>query len=165
MPITVESQARVLRWAHVLDWQVDRLAAARTRAYSSQQRRLSRPDRHHEAHDNHPFHELDAEMHFTMTAARQLLRALGAFDGDPRLEGSLDRTRIRTVRDALEHWDTAETSGAWADARKMGSQNPESHQWSTDGTGLLGGLVASEELQAWARGVYFAVEAVDPFHP
>lgn len=161
MPVTVETQARVLRWAHVVDWQVNRLVAARTRALESSRRTMTA--RRHGPADNHPFHELDAEKHFTMTAARQLLRALKAFDGDDRIEGNLDRKRIRTLRDALEHWDTADTSRAWADARQIGVDDPESHQWSTDGTSLLGGLVADDELQAWARAVYQTVLEVDPF--
>jgi len=161
MPITVESQARVLRWAHVLDWQVDRLIAARHEAYASTERK--RTSGRHTAADNHPFHELDAEKYFTMTAARQLLRALKVFDDDDRLEGNLDRKRIRTLRDALEHWDTADTSRAWADARQMGVDDPESHAWREDGTGLLGGLVADAELQSWARKVYDEVLAVDPW--
>lgn len=158
MPVTARAQARVLRWAHVLDWQIDRLISARNEVLQSSRRTQASSD--HGPVDNYPFHELDAEMHFTMTAARQLLRALRAFDDEDRLEGTLGQHRILTLRDALEHWD--EPYGrAWTTARDLGVENPESHAWIEDGGGLLGRLVRDEELQTWARHVYGEVLAID----
>jgi hypothetical protein len=145
-----DAHHRALRWAYVLTVQIDRLYAARAAAVESQ--RASFDKGRHDREDNHPFFIMAADAHFTLVAARQLLRSLMAFDGDGRLPAGLDDSQVRSLRDALEHWD--EPNGRAARQMREGGLDPGAHQWSGDGSGVLGQLVSDADLRAWASAVY-----------
>jgi len=155
-----DAHHRVLRWSHVLDRQVSRLYDARHKALASHERVLESKFYGHK--DAWPFFEMDAEVHFALVAARQLLRALQAFDNDDRLpSSSLDGATVRLVRDALEHWD--EPTGRAASAMRQLGAVPSSHRFSPGGPGVLGELVSDAVLQAWARSVYEELVRWDPW--
>lgn len=148
-----------MRWSHVLAWQVDRLYEARRLAMESHQKVLAM--RFYGDEDAWPFHRMDAEAHFTLTAARQLMTALLAFDGDVRLPPSLDAKQVRLVRNALEHWDDP---AGWA-ALAMADRGADArdHRWSTRGPGILGTLVSDAALREWTVAVYDDLLTWDPF--
>lgn len=98
-----DAHQRCLRWSHVLTGQIGRLHEARYAAVASQQTVLAKG--RYDVNDAHAFFMMDAEAHFALVAARQLLRSLRAFDGSDRLPGHLEHSKLRLVRDALEHWD------------------------------------------------------------
>ena len=155
-----DAHYRSQRWAHALPWQIDRLYAARLHAMESHRAVLEAgfyPDE-----GRWPFMKMDAEAHFALVAARQLLRALRAFDGDDRLPPGLTNRQVRDVRDALEHWDTPGGSDA---AKRLSQQgaDPTSHVWFDDGSGVLGGVVADSVLRKWAVDVYAELLDWDPF--
>jgi hypothetical protein len=99
----VAAYHRVLRWAHVLAWQIHRLDATRQEAFIARER--SRGSPFYGAKEAEPFHRLEADRHFTLTAARNLLRALRVFDGNLRLPRGLGLADVEFLRDSLEHWD------------------------------------------------------------
>lgn len=155
-----DAHYRAQRWAHVLPWQIDRLYSARTHAVESHEEVLRAgfyPDE-----GRWPFMEMDAEAHFALVAARQLLRALRAFDGNDRLPDGLTNAKVRDVRDALEHWDAPGGSQA---AKRLSEQgaDPASHVWRPDGSGVLGGVVADSVLRQWAVDVYADLLRWDPY--
>lgn len=155
-----DAHYRAQRWSHVLQWQIDRLYDSRHRALESneQVRRAGfYPD---EA--RWPFMEMDAEAHFALVAARQLLRALRAFDGEDRLPTGLTNAQVRDVRDALEHWDKPGGSDAAKRLQAAGA-NPSAHVWSTSGPGVLGDVVPDAVLRQWAADVYIELGRWDPF--
>lgn len=134
----------------MLPWQIDRLYEARRLAVESDRRVRERRSRGEE--DNWPFYRMDAEAHFALVAARQLLRALRAFDGNDRLPEGLTNAQVRDVRDAIEHWDRPDSRAA--QALKAAGANPSSHPWTADGPGLLGDVVQDAVLRRWAVDVY-----------
>ena len=150
---------RALHWSHVLEWQVTRLREARGQVVASQER--VRITQVYEFCDRWPFFKLDAEAHFTLVAARQLLRALKAFDGNDRFPASLPDDKLRLLRDALEHWD--EPTGRASRQMEALEVDPHSHQWSSStAEGVLGDLVTDESLRQWAADVYIEMQAWDP---
>ena len=106
--------------------------------------------------------EMDAEAHFALVAARQLLRALRAFDGNDRLPDGLTNAQVRDVRDALEHWDAPGGSEAAKRLSKQGA-DPASHVWRPDGSGVLGDVVPDSVLRQWAVDVYADLLRWDPY--
>jgi hypothetical protein len=155
-----DAHYRAQRWAHVLPWQLDRLYAARQTALVSHEEVRATGFYPDEA--RWPFMRMDAEAHFALTAARQLLRALRAFDGNDRLPAGLSNSEVRDVRDALEHWDTPGGSDA---ANRLARQGADysNHVWFLDGTGILGDVVRDSVLRAWAADVYAELERWDPY--
>jgi hypothetical protein len=143
----------------VLTVQIDRLYAARAAAVESQL--ASTRKGRHDREDNHPFFVMAADAHFALVAARQLLRALIAFDGDARLPEGMDDAQVRGLRDALEHWD--EPDGRAARQMRERGVDPGAHQWSGDGAGVLGQLVSDAELWSWAVAVYEELIEWDPW--
>ena len=95
---------------------------------------------------------MEADKHFALVAARQLLCALRAFDGDDRLPACIPEADLRLVRDALEHWD--ESGGAANTRMRARGANPQSHAWLLSGPGLLGDVIADSALREWAESVY-----------
>jgi len=146
-----DAHYRAQRWSHALPWQIDRLYAARQHALESHERVMKEGFYPDEA--RWPFMEMDAEAHFVLVAARQLLRALRAFDGDDRLPVGLTNAQVRDVRDALEHWDRPGGSDA---AKRLSQQGADAsaHVWALDGTGVLGDVVPDSVLRSWAVTVY-----------
>jgi hypothetical protein len=111
--------------------------------------------------DAWPFHMMEADKHFAMVAARQLLRTLDAFDGDDRLPASMSQHDVRLVRDALEHWDEP-TGKANRQMRARGA-DPGSHSWTQSGAGVLGDVIDDAVLRAWAVAVYDELVTWDPW--
>lgn len=147
-----------MQWSHVLEWQIERLRASRPRFVDNFERAYEVG--FYAIEDSGPAWEMEAERHFTPVAARQLLRALRAFDGNDRLPETLPEDRLRALRDALEHWD--ESNGRAA--RKMATfgADPTSHEWAKgSGEGLLGDLITDEVLRGWSRSVYAELRAWD----
>ena len=105
---------------------------------------------------------MDGEAHFALVAARQLLRARGAFDGNDRLPEGLTNAQVRDVRDALEHWDTPGGSEAAQRLAKQGA-DASAHVWFPDGTGVLGDVVSDTVLRGWAVNVYTELARWDPY--
>lgn len=65
------------------------------------------------------FVEQEAERLFVLIAARQLIRALDAFDGNHRLPASVTSADVELLRNAAEHWD--DETGKWGkEARQRG---------------------------------------------
>lgn len=155
-----DAHHRAEGWSHVLQWQIDRLYAARRHAVEDHRRVIAGgfyPDE-----GRWPFMHMGAEVHFTLVAARQLLRALHAFDGNDRLPEGLTNAQLRDVRDALEHWDAPGGSDAAKRLTRRGGV-PEGHRWSADGPGVLGGIVPDSLLRSWATDVYADLARWDPF--
>ncbi len=155
-----DAHFRAQRWAHVLPLPIQALYAARTRAMELHQAVLEAgyyPDE-----GRWPFMEMDAEAHLALVAARQLLRALRAFDGNDRLPDGLTSTQVRDVRDALEHWDAPGGSGAAKRLSKQGA-SPASHVWRHDGSGVLGDVVSDSVLRQRAVDVYADILRWDPY--
>lgn len=150
---------RALRWSHVLIVQIDRLYAARAAAVESQLASFRKG--RHDRGDNHPFFVMEADAHFALVAARQLLRALMAFDGDVRMPAGMDDAQVRSLRDALEHWD--EPDGRAARQMRERGVDPGAHKWSGDGAGVLGELVSDAQLRSWAAAVYEELAEWDPW--
>jgi hypothetical protein len=94
-----DAHYRVQRWAQVLPWQIERLHASRLAAMDAHENMLA--SGHYSDERRWPFMQMDAEAHFARVAARQLLRALRAFDGNDRLPDGLTNAQVRDVRDAL----------------------------------------------------------------
>lgn len=157
---TRDAHYKAQRWSHVLPVQIDRLYEARRRAIESHKKVLQESFYPDEA--RWPFMEMDADAHFVLVAARQLLRALRAFDGNDRLPDGLTNAQVRDVRDALEHWDTPGGSNAAKRLSKTGA-NPAAHQWSIDGPGVLGDVVSDAVLRQWAVEVYETLARWDPY--
>ena len=157
---TRDAHQQAQRWAHILPWQVERLRDARLAAMKRQQQ--VRAEGHYPAEASWPFFEMDAEVHFTLVAARQLLRALKAFDGRDRLPAGLTNAQVRDVRDALEHWDTPGGGKASQQLKKQGA-SATSHRWSHAGPGVLGDLISDEALARWGRDVYEELSRWDPY--
>ena len=155
-----EAHFRAERWAHALPLQIDRLHVARIRALESWRKVLE--DMNYPDETRRLLMEMDAEAHFAVVAARQLLRALRAFDGDDRLPDGLTNAQVRDVRDALEHWDKAGGSDA---AKRLSEQGADafSHKWNTDGTGVLGDVVPDTVLRQWALDVAAELPRWDPY--
>ena len=105
-----DAHYRAQRWAHVLRWQIERLYSSRRHAMESHEQVLAA--RHYPDEARWPFFEMEADAHFALVAARQLLRALRAFDGNDRLPDGLTNAQVRDVRVALELWDTPGGSDA-----------------------------------------------------
>jgi hypothetical protein len=148
-----------MRWSYVLTVQVDRLYAARAAVMESHREVMRRSV--YEFEDTYPFFVMDAEAHFTLVAARQLMRALLAFDGDLRLPDGMSHMDVRTLRDALEHWD--EPDGRAARQMQERGADPTSHQWSVAGPGLLGQLVSDAALRSWGESVHDDLRSWDPW--
>jgi hypothetical protein len=148
----ITAHKNALQWSHMLVVQVDRLRLARVEALASTRAVETRHTYTHE--QAKPFHRLESEVFFCMIAARQLQRALMAFDGDYRLPKALDGKRVKLLRDALEHWDAEGGSWSEAELRKLGGE-PRAHQWIGDGgAGTLGDSVEDEALHQWGLAVY-----------
>ncbi|HZC26190.1 MAG TPA: hypothetical protein VE287_04150 [Actinopolymorphaceae bacterium] len=142
---------RALRWAHALAWQVRRLDSTRREAYIAQERRPS--SGFQTPTDAEPFHRLEADRHFTLTAARNLLRALRAFDGDLRLPAGLSHADVYFLRDTLEHWD--EPTGPARTRADQTSVDPEVRaRGANGGGGRRGPVVNDRSLLIWADQVY-----------
>lgn len=156
-----DAHQRARRWSHVLPWQIDRLYAARHSALNAQADVLAR--RRHEDEDNWPFMQMDDEAHFALVAARQLLRALNAFDGNDRLPQGLTNAQVRDVRDALEHWDTPGGSRAANRLAEKGADYAK-HVCFQDGSGgVLGDVVYDSVLRNWGVAVYADLARWDPY--
>lgn len=155
-----DAHYRAQRWAHVLPWQIDRLHAKRRSAVESHRRVVE--DNFYPDEARWPFFEMEAEAHFALVAARQLVRALRAFDGNDRLPAGLTNAQLRNVRDALEHWDKPGGSEA---AQRLATQgaDPFSHVWFHDGTGILGDVVSDTVLRDWAVNVYAELNRWDAY--
>lgn len=110
--------------------------------------------------DSWPFMRMNAEAHFALVAARQLLRALRAFDGNDRLPDGLSNAQVRDVRDALEHWDKPSTA-----AERLAKQGVDAaaHVWWLDHTGVLGDVISDKVLRQWAADVYADLQRWDPY--
>lgn len=121
--LTAEDHNHVLQWAHVVDHQVLRLRQSRAEALGAQSQVRARGI--HTARDNEPFHRMKGDAHFVLTACVQFFRALKNFDGNLRLPTHLDESEVRSLRNALEHWDEDDGPGARAMA-KLGV-DPTSH--------------------------------------
>lgn len=107
--------------------------------------------------------QMDAEAHFALVAARQLIRPLRAFDGKDRLPAGLTNTQVRDhLRDSLEHWDAPGGSEAAKRLIATGA-DPSAHKWTTDGPGLLGDVVSDAVLKGWAVDVYAELLRWDPY--
>jgi len=154
-----DAHHRVMRWSHVLAWQVDRLYDSRKLFMASHQRVLERSFFGEE--DSWPAFQMDAEAHFTLVAGWQLLRALLAFDGVDRLPATLSEHQLRLVRDGLEHWD--EPNGRAATALGALGVEAKLHEWTSTGPGRLGGLVLDSVLRDWATAVYRDLLPWDPW--
>lgn len=129
-----DAHYKAQRWAHVLPLQVDRLYETCQRAMQSNEKVMREglyPDE-----GRWPFLEIDAEAHFVLVAARQLVRALRAFDGDDRLPEGLTNAQVRDVRDALEHWDKPGGSEAARRLEKLGA-DASALAWTLDGPGVM----------------------------
>ncbi len=150
---------RSMRWAHALVRQVERLHADRAAVLESQESVQAAAFYGHE--DAWPFHMMEADKHFAMVAARQLLRALRAFDGNDRLPATLSADDVRLVRDALEHWD--EPSGRSNTNLRARGADPSSHRWTKSGPGLLADVVPDADLKKWADAVYDELVTWDPW--
>lgn len=148
------------RWSHVLQWQIDRLYSARAGATGRWGGVLEAGEYTDET--LWAFMQMDAEAHFTLVAARQLLRALQAFDKNHRLPTGLTNAQVRDVRDALEHWDKEGGSDA---AKRLANQGADfaSHVWTQDGPGVLGEVVPDSVLRQWAVDVYADLLRWDPY--
>ena len=155
-----DAHFRAQRWAHVLSWQIDRLQASRLAAMDSHQRVVA--DGFYPDEGRWPFFEMEAEAHFALVAARQLLRALRAFDGDDRLPEELTNAQARDVRDALEHWDKPGGSDAAKRLAKEGADYSK-HTWRHHGTGVLGDVVNDSVLRKWAIAVYADLLRWNPY--
>jgi hypothetical protein len=164
-PVTISeaqraAHSRAMQWSHVLEWQIERLRVSRPRFVENFER-ASRVG-FYAIEDSGPAWEMEAERHFTLVAARQLLRALRAFDGNDRLPDTLSDDRLRALRDALEHWD--EPSGRAARLMTAFGADPTSHKWAKgSGEGLLGDLITDEALREWAVSVYAELRSWDPW--
>jgi hypothetical protein len=147
--ISPKTQRAVVFWAYALDLQVTRLHQSCREVVELDAARRNR--RTHVPDDNVPFLRLEAEAHFTIVAAAQLLRALANFDGDLRLPPALDSGHVRLLRNALEHWDEP----AGLAQRKLAALGAKatSHEFDRTGTGVVGNLISDRVLQAWARQV------------
>jgi hypothetical protein len=131
--------------------QIDRLYDARRRAIESNNKVMR--EAHYPDEGRWPFMEMDADVHFVLVAARQLIRALRAFDGNDRLPEGLTNAQVRDLRDALEHWDTPGGSDAAKRLSRAGADF-SAHQWSMEGPGVLGNVVSDAVLRQWAVDVY-----------
>ncbi len=156
-----DAHYRAQRWAHVLGWQVGRLQEARRQALESFEEVPSASGVYPDT-ARWPFMEMDAEAHFTLVAARQLIRALRAFDGQDRLPDNLSNSTLRDLRDALEHWDAPGGSEAAKRLQTRGL-DPFAHTWSRGGAGVLGQIVSDAVLQQWANDVYEILSQWDPY--
>ena len=92
-----DAHHRALRWSHAIAQQVDRLHADRAAGLVGQDKVRAGGFYGHE--DAWPFHMMEADKHFAMVPARQLLRALRAFDGDDRLPATLPAKDVGLVRE------------------------------------------------------------------
>jgi hypothetical protein len=146
-------------WAHALPIQIDRLWDARRRALADW--RGVEESGHYPSEARFPFLEMDAEAYFVLVAARQLLRALRAFDGNDRLPEGLTNAQVRDVRDALEHWD--QPGGRAAQAMAKRGADPAAHVWTEKGPGVLGEIVQDAVLRQWGLDVYADLQRWDPF--
>jgi hypothetical protein len=155
-----DAHHRAERWAHVLSWQIERLYASRREAMESQKQ--VRASGFYPDEARWPFFEMEADAHFALVAARQLLRALRAFDGNDRLPDGLTNSQLRDVRDALEHWDVPGGSEAAKRLKKHGA-SASSHRWSPAGPGVLGDLVSDAVLARWGADVYSELLRWDPY--
>jgi hypothetical protein len=147
------------RWAHALPIQIDRLWDARRRALADW--RGVEESGHYPNEARFPFMEMDAEAYFVLVAARQLLRALRAFDGNDRMPEGLTNAEVRDVRDALEHWD--QPGGRAARAMAKRGADPAAHVWTESGPGVLGEIVQDAVLRQWGLDVYADLQRWDPF--
>ena len=156
-----DANYKAQRWAHVLAWQVDRLHAARQHALEVNERARTAAVYPDEA--RWPFMEMDAEAHFALIAARQLVKALRKFDNNDRLPvAGLTNAQVRDVRDALEHWDAPGGSDAAKSLARKGADYA-SHVWSREGPGVLGEVVPDAVLRQWANEVYAELLTWDPY--
>ena len=120
----------MLRWAHVVTWQVDRLRDSRLRAMRSTDR--VREFRYYGHMDAHPFQETEGERLFVLISARQLVRALEAFEGELRLPAALDRNDLELIRNAAEHWDEPNPTKGWVKKAAERRIDPTLHRWSPE---------------------------------
>jgi hypothetical protein len=104
---------------------------------------------------------MEADKHFAMVAARQLLRALRAFDNNDRLPAAMPESDVRLVRDALEHWD--EPTGTANTMMRERGADPGSHRWTLSGPGVLGDVIHDSVLRGWAVAVYDELVTWDPW--
>lgn len=156
-----DAHFRAQRWAHVVEWQIDRLHASRQAALESHQAVLKL--HHYPDEARWPFMRMEAEAHFALTAARQSVRALRAFDGNDQLPAELPNAQLRDVRDALEHWDEPGGSRAALKLAKQGV-DPFKHAWQQhSGVGVLGEVVSDAALRQWAIDVYAELGQWDPY--
>lgn len=166
---TAEDHSHVLRWAHALAWQVQRLRASRVAVMESHARVAA--SQTHTAQDNEPFHRMAAEAHFALTAAVQLFQSLRNFDEHLRLPPGLSEREVTALRNALEHW-----SNVWPNVQRELDAldlDPALHQWdaigsdvnASPGAGRLGGRVQDELLLRWADAVYDELVHWDPPSP
>lgn len=155
-----DAHFRAQRWSHVLEWQIDRLYRTRGRALESN--RQVQEAGHYPDEARWPFMEMDAEAHFALVAARQLIRSLRAFDNNDRLPNGLANSQVRDVRDALEHWDAPGGSEAAKRLIATGA-DPSAHKWTASGPGVLGDVVPDAVLRKWAFDVYAELLRWDPY--
>ena len=155
-----DAHYKAQRWAHALPVQIDRLYESRQRAIESHKRVML--EKFYPDEGRWPFMVMDADAHFVLVAARQLIRALRAFDGNDRLPEGLSNAQVRDLRDALEHWDTPGGSDA---AKRLSQRGADfaAHHWSVEGPGVLGEVVSDAALRQWAVDVYADLQRWDAF--
>lgn len=156
-----DAHNRAQRWSHVLLWQIDRLYEARARALVSNKR--VREAGYYPEEALWPFMKMEAEAHFALVAARQLVRSLRAFDQNDRLPEGLTNAQVRDLRDALEHWDKPGGSEAAQRLHEQGA-DPSMHTWTASGAGVLGGVVSDAALRQWAVDIYAELRQWDPYN-
>jgi hypothetical protein len=63
------------------------------------------------------------------------------------------------LRHAVEHWNQPDGgSQKWLTDN---DGDPNGHSWQMSGSGVLGGLISDDALEAWGRSVYADVLAID----
>lgn len=153
-----DAQSRALIWALGLQRQVKRVRTARLDFMAEHERTVSRGVYDDESAE--PPRRMQAEILMMFIAAGQLLRALDAFDGDRRPSEGLDPERVKTLRNALEHWD--DPNGRAQTRLAAAGVDPLNNRWRPDGSGIVGD-VDDVDLEIWAAAVYDDVKAWDPW--
>lgn len=150
-----------VRWSWVVPWQGRRLQEAQRAVVDAQREWQGRQGLRHGAQHRYPHHHrLDAERHFLLIAARDLLRALKAFEGTSPTVPELLADAVVLLRDCLEHFDEPDGRSG----RKFRGEHPESepgaHSWGAGGT-QLGGSVDVVELAAVADRIHHELLAIE----
>jgi hypothetical protein len=144
-----EAHEQALIWSLATQRQVERVRQARLDFMAEAERTKAR--RVYDDDSAEPPRRMQAEIVLMFIAARQLLRALEAFDRDHRPRQGLDPRQVQLLRNALEHWD--DPMGASMLKLAAAGVDPKDNRWREDGSGLLGGI-DDRDLVAWAKAVH-----------